>query len=354
MANESIETEIDLNKVGEKNETIQNVDKPIRTREAQKDELDIQIEDDTPADDRNRPKRAEGTKSAVPSDDEIGQYTKGVQDRLKQMKWEYHEERRAKEAWQREHGAALTYAERMRAENLKMRQMLEQGHKTMLDSNKSAAESEVAALQQSLQAAYEAGDAGKIADLSAKMSKAAARLTTVEQTQPLKFEKDPDDKGDKGQQQERQQQQAPQLTESMQSWMDENPWFNGRSAQDRKMTAYAFGIHDTLVNHEKIRPESPEYFKRINEEMRETFGKYFDDDEDKGNKNDAGNGSQSRQRTVGSASRLNGAGHQADRQPNKNKVTLTTTEVALAKRMRVPLEDFAREKLRLQQSQEQS
>jgi hypothetical protein len=352
MAEESIETEIDLSKIPKPGQR-QNVEKPLQSRKVADDgggdiksgdELEIEVVDDTPEADRGRQPRAPGTKSAVPSDDEIGQYTKGVQDRLKQMRWEYHEERRAKEEWQRQNAAAVGFAEKVHAENMRLRKLVEDGHKTMLGTSKSAADNEIAALQESLKAAHEQGDATKIAEITARMSKAAARLTNIEQATPVKFEEPPAQQ----QAQQRQEQQV-NLTQPMQEWMDDNPWFNGRGELDREMTAYAFGVHDSLMAR-KVPPESPAYFKAINDKLRQKFPEYYGADD---NKNDAGNnGSQTQRRTaVGSASRLNGAGANSETaRARKDKVTLTASEVALAKRMRVPLEDFAREKLRLEQN----
>lgn len=338
MAEESIETEIDLNNVPGPGQR-QNIEKPIQSRQSEQepdDKLDIEIVDDTPEADRGRPKAAPGTKSAVPSDEEIGQYTKGVQDRLKQMKWEYHNERRAKEQWQREHEAAVGFAERVHQENQKLRKLVEEGHRTLLGSNKSAVESEMAALQESLKAAHEAGDATKIAQLSATIAKAASRLTSIEQTAPIQFQPEPAP-------QQQQRQPAPTVTGPMQEWMDNNPWFNGSEEVEREMTSYAFGVHDALKAR-GVPLESPAYFKAINDKMRQKFPEYYGDD-DKGTTVNT-----QRRTTVGSANRLNGAGVNADRGARKDKVTLTASEVALAKRMRVPLEDFAREKLRLEQS----
>lgn len=352
MANESIETEIDLSK----DDKPQRQERQQQTRQSQDKEIVgngdddqlYEIIDDTPPEDRGRKPLPAGTKTAVPTDEEIGQYTKGVQERLKQMRKEYHDERRSKEEWQREHNAALQIAQRIHNENQQLRRLVEDGHKSMLGSNKSAIESELTALQQSLKAAHEAGDATQIAAISASLSKAAARLTSVEQASPIRFNEEQPQ-----QQRQQQVQQAPaRVTNSMQEWMDDNPWFNGPEDVEREMTSYAFGVHDSLKAR-GVPLESPAYYKAINEKMRQKFPEYYgDDDNGNGSQNQNGNGAAQRQpprRTVGSASRLNGSASAQDRGQNK-RVTITQSEAAVAKKLGVSLKQYAEEKLRLEQS----
>jgi hypothetical protein len=293
------------------------------------DDLIIETVDDTPPEDRGRPKRGPDRKSAIPDDDEIGQYTENVQKRIKQMKWEYHEERRAKEAALRENNAAVEMAKRIAAENQRLRQLVEQGHKTMLESNKTAAESELGALRESLRAALEAGETAKAAELQEKISRAAARAVSIEQTQPIKFEPQTDE------QPQAPAQQQVQISRTMRDWMDDNPWFN----RDRRMTSYAFGVHDELLEkHGPGYAESPAYFKAINDEMRKTFPDYFG----------TSNTTHQPSRTVAAATRTN-ADTSKPRGPKK--VTLTLSEQAVAKKLGITPEAYAREKARMMEQE---
>src|SRR5512139_2356832 len=106
MATERIETEIDLN--GPTGGEVIN-DGAGSTPKG--DELEIVVRDDTPDEDRGR-KPFKGP-SAVPTDEEIGEYTKGVQDRIRQMKREYHDVRRERDEFIREHSAAIDFAKRI-------------------------------------------------------------------------------------------------------------------------------------------------------------------------------------------------------------------------------------------------
>lgn len=62
--------------------------------ETDDDKLEIDIVDDTPPEDRNRPRRPDGAEPDIPTDEEIEQYSANVQKRIKQLKYEFHEERR--------------------------------------------------------------------------------------------------------------------------------------------------------------------------------------------------------------------------------------------------------------------
>ena len=318
---EAIETTIDL--TPEK--------RPPTRREIEADEgPEVIVRDDTPDDDRNRPPRAPGTRSVVPAEDddeEISTYTKGVQDRLRQMRWEFHEERRAKESWQREQEAAVVFAKGLHEDNGKLRKMLETGHKTLLASNKSAAESEMAALQQSLQVALETGESGQAAEIQTKLARAAARAEAQNHIQPVRFAEDT-------RMQAPPQRQTVRLTGDMQNWVADNPWFN----KDKRMTALAFGIHEDLIE-QGVKAESPIYFREIDKGMREKYPDKFDSDY---NENSGANGRSQPQRRspVGSVRRTSANG--------SNRVTLTSSEVRVAERLGITPKQYAQEKQRLE------
>ena len=81
------------------------------------DSFEIEVVDDTPEEDQGKPRRAENAEPQIPSDDEVEKYSEGVQKRIKQLKFEFHEERRAKEEAARLQEEALRYAETIKAEN---------------------------------------------------------------------------------------------------------------------------------------------------------------------------------------------------------------------------------------------
>ena len=113
-----------MNKAAEQNvdfdatET-QDVEEATKEEETSS-EVEIEIVDDTPEEDKCRARRAEGAEPDIPDDEELESYSEGVQKRLKKMKWEFHEERRAKEESERLKEEAVTYAQKIKEENDKL------------------------------------------------------------------------------------------------------------------------------------------------------------------------------------------------------------------------------------------
>lgn len=294
-------------------------------------QLEIEEIDDTPEEDRNRPVRQPGTQSAIPNDEEIGQYTKGVQDRIRQMKWEYHEERRAKEQWQREQQAAIDFAKRIHQENQQLRRLVSEGHKAVINTTMDAAKGEMAALQEALKGALEKGETTEAAAINAKLAQAAARAEAQRHIQPISF---PEEQW-QPQQQAPQQPQQPQvqLSDTMQDWMRNNPWFN----QNARMTSLAFGVHQEMLQ-KGIPVESPRYFQEIDGEMRRAFPEYFEENKGNGTQQRA---STARRTVVGGVSRTQAGG-------GTRKVQLTQSELAVARKMGISREAYAAEKARLE------
>lgn len=353
---ERIDSEIDIRPGKSEKDEVRGKKTVSSSTGDEGDEIEIEIVDDTPEGDRGRPRRNPNVPVRVPAendDDEIGQYTERAQKRLKQMRFEYHEERRAKEAWQREHSAAVELAKKVYDENKKLRELVTKGHKTMLESTKAGAESEMSALQESLKAALESGETAKAAELQGKLARAAARAEAQDHIQPISFPKGEEE--EEPQDQRRPARQEVRVSDSMQDWMAENPWFN----QDKRMTAFAFGVHEDLID-KKVPLESPRYYQEINKAIREAFPNYFEEGEED-QEESPGRGNRREDRTTSRANgNTNGRSAPARRtsavagvtrspagRPS-GKVTLTASQVALAKRLGITEQQYAREMIRLE------
>ena len=154
-----------------------------------KPEVDIEIVDDTPEQDRGReplPKHVVDELDA----DELEEYSDKVKTRLSQMKKVWHDERRAKEAALREQQEALSIAQKMYEENKRLKTRLSEGEKSHMDTAKSAAELELEMAKKAYKEAYEAGDADKVVEAQARLSEVSYNLQKVKDyTPPLQGER---------------------------------------------------------------------------------------------------------------------------------------------------------------------
>lgn len=311
------------------------------TVDSEDDDLEYEVVDDTPEEDRGRtPPKKEALEEDA-TDDEIKRYSKRAQDRIKQLSWQRHEERRRAEALARENQAAVDYAKRVYEENRKLMDQLSTGEEKLITTSKSAAEARLASAQTAFKEAYESGDSEKLAASQSAIAEAQYELQQAKSYTPL-YKKAPVDNesaGDTQRQQEasRRQQQVSQQNAQQEpdplakEWLSGNPWFG----KNTRMTGYAQALHQELVLEQDVDPRTQKYWRLIDEGMRERFPEEFDDggDADKPTH---------RRPTV------NGAGRGAPSSRGKKKVTLTQSEVNLCKKMGISKEQYAKEKIKLE------
>jgi hypothetical protein len=250
-------------------------------------------------------------------DEKLEDYSKGVQSRIAKLT------RKMREAERRE-AAALQYAE-----SLEKKRKLDQDRFNKADSdyNEKFAESVKSGMemaQQQLATAIEAGDAVKqveankrIAELAFEDAKLKQRKTKpVEQETPVRL-------SDGGQLPNETPQQMPQADPMAEDWAARNKWFG----TDRAMTFTAFEIHKDLVEKEGYDPKSNEYYEEIDKRIRVDFGHKFDNTETKQTNRAV--------QSVASANRSS--------KPGRKQVRLTSSQVAIAKKLGVPLEEYAKQ-----------
>ena len=232
------------------------------------DGFEIEIVDDTPQEDQGKPRRAENAEPKIPSDDEVEKYSEGVQKRIKQLKFEFHEERRAKEEAARMQEEALRYAQQIKAENDRLKKTLDEGEASLINQAKGRIDAQLDKAKAAYKAAYESGDPD-------------ALLAAQEQLTTIQNEKY---RVDNYKPQQRVQQQAPQPTyqqpaaqppkvdQKALEWGKRNDWFE----KDPEMTGYAYGLHEKLVK-QGIDPRSDQYYDEIDKSIRRVFPDRFDD-----------------------------------------------------------------------------
>ena len=278
---------------------------------------DIEIVDDTPAADRNRKPMEEPPKEM--SDDELAKYDESVKNRIKHFTKGYHEERRAKEAAEREREEALRLAQSLVEENKKLKGSLSQGQKALLEQAKKVVANELDAAKRAYKDAYESGDSDAVVAAQEALTAAKIKSDRVQNFKPA-----PEEEADTPVVHRPPVAQKPQLDEKTLEWQNKNTWFG----QDDEMTSFALGFHNKLAK-QGITPSSDEYYQRIDKRMREVFPDVFESE--KADKDDAPP-RQKQSNVVAPATRGTAP----------KKVVLTKSQVEIAKRLGVPLELYAR------------
>ena len=240
------------------------------------DAVEIEVVDDTPEEDR-RPKRAKDTPSMVDNDDvdaEISEYSQRAADRINQIKYEFHEERRAKEQAERVSEEAATRLQNLMSDNQRLQTMVQQGGDVL---NKTALNNALWAKQsatQSYKKAYEEGDADAMAKAQELLSQATLAEQqasgTAQQVQARVIQNMP------AQEQVPQQPQQRKLDPDMERWAKKNPWFMGSESFQKEMTSYSLYV-DQRLRAKGVDPEtrSEEYYSQVDREMREQFPDFF-------------------------------------------------------------------------------
>jgi len=277
----------------------------------EKDEnFDIEIVDDTPEEDRV-PKRKETTDSDDDTDneDEIKNYSDGVQKRISKLKYDYHEERRAKEEAKRLQDEAISYAEKLKKDNESLRKTLADGESMLIDQAKGRVGAELDKAKLDYKEAYESGDPDKLMEAQEKLSKLHNEKFRVDEYKPQPQQA----------QEEAPKPKAPQLSQRDLEWQKNNEWFE----KDSVMRGTAMGLHSQL-QQKGVVPGSEEYYKGIDEGMRNIFPEKFEVQQE--------------------APELQNGNVVAPVERNGKKsrtVRLTRTQVALAKRLGLSNEQYA-------------
>jgi len=281
------------------------------------DGFEIEVVDDTPEEDKGKPRRAEGADPKVPEDDEIQSYSEGVQKRIKQLKFEYHEERRAKEEAARLQEEALKYAQQIQQENERLRKTLEEGEGVLVNQAKGRVAAELDKAKAAYKAAYETGDPDALIEAQEKL--------TMLQNEKIRYENYKPQPRQQQAPQPQYQQPTPQPnrpSDRALQWAQRNDWFE----KDSEMTGYAYGLHEKLVKS-GVAPDTEEYYNQIDNAVRRVFPDRFDDVsfEETAPQRQTGN-------VVAPAAR-------SGKKPRK--VQLTSTQVSLAKRLGLSNEQYA-------------
>jgi hypothetical protein len=295
-------------------------------------EFQVQVEDDTPPEDRGRKPLPKEVVDELEKDD-LEEYSEKVKKRLSQMKKVWHDERREKERAFREKEEALRFAQLREQEIRQLKHRLGNGEKAYLQEVTKAATNDLATAKERLKQAYEAGDAEKITDAQEALTEAKFKIKQYENFRPSLQEEDT------GVQQTQQYQvpPAPQpaVDPKAEAWKEKNPWFG----TDEEMTALALGLHEKLVRS-GIDPRSDDYYDRVNTTMRKRFPEAFEDAEEER--------TQTKEAEKPARTKPANVVAPVTRSSGPRQIRLTPTQVALAKKLGLSNEQYARELMKLE------
>jgi len=283
-----------------------------KSEEAYSTEFEVEVVDDTPKADRGR-KTSEPPEEVT--DDELEDYSDKVRNRIKHFSKGYHDERRAKETALREREELERYAQQLVEENKGLKSSQSKNQTVLLDQAKRSATSELDSAKREYKEAYEAGDSDAVVEAQEKLTTAKIKTDRLNNIQlpPLQEE-------EAAVQQVNTEQPAPvPVDERANEWAKSNTWFGS----DDEMTSYVLGLHNKLVKS-GVDPQSDDYYETIDTRMHKIFPEYFGDVEE----------TPKRQANVVAP---------ATRSTSPKKVVLTQTQVNLAKRLGVPIEDYAKQ-----------
>ena len=289
-----------------------------KPKEEKKEEVEIEVVDDTPKADRGR--KASKPPEDV-TDEELEDYSEKVRKRIQHFSKGYHDERRAKEEALRERKELEDLARRLLEENEGLQEQAINTKKSAIENAKKNTAAELEAAKKAYKLAYESGNAEDVLAAQERLTSANIRADKLSgyDTNSLQAKKS--------------SVQIPESTVDYPSpepraaeWAADNPWFG----QDDEMTAYAMGVHNKLVK-EGVDTGSDEYYEAIDARMQKVFPEQF--------------GVEAEDEVPVKAEeskRRSNVVAPATRSTSPKKVTLTRTQVAIAKKLGVPLELYAK------------
>jgi hypothetical protein len=304
----------------------QEVIRPDAKAKEDKEGVRVEIGDDTPDEDRGKwvaDDERDGEPD-IPQDDEVRGYAKAAQKRIGQMTARIHAERRRADEIARENQEAINLARRLMSENNQLKTFVEQGEKVLMGEHRGRLQSQLEQAKVAYKEAHDAGDAQGMVVAQEAIATAVAKMERASAQRPLQLQKEDEAIFNRASQGQPQQAQADPAAVK---WAEKNTWFG----RDDAMTGYALGFHKQLVEREGILPDQPEYYAKLNQEMRRRFPDRF--------RTNGSNGREMPERRsappVGSVSRTGNG--------SPRTVKITESQARLAKRLGLTVEQYAQQ-----------
>ena len=286
------------------------------------DDLDIQVVDDRPPEDQRAP-RAINPNDTFDIDAEIEGIDEDAKEHIKRLKYEYHEQRRAKEEATRLRDEAVQYAQQIQGQNSHLNDLVGRSEQALLSSVSTRADVELESAKQAYKKAYEDGDTDAMVSAQEALTRAQSDKSYLQNYQP---QMQPSAAQPQQQPQQQPAPQAPQMDQRTTEWVTKYPWFNQPGYE--AMSGFAMGMHQNLVSR-GINSTQDAYFDHINAELTRAFPQFFQQDADT-----SGNPTRRNTTVVAPAQR---EGKQ------RRQVKLNKSQVDLSKRLGITPEQYAKQ-----------
>ena len=304
--------DIDTSGPGAEIDIEEQKDESVVEAEAPKEKEEAEAPSEEPVETKQEEKPKEEPKK---QDEQLEDYSKGVQARIAKLT------RKMREA-ERQRDAATEYAKSVEEKRKALETRFEKTDADYIKKFETSISTGLEAAQKELAAAISAGDAEAQVAANKRIATLAFENAKLEQTKSAREEQVSKPSDVRAPEQPRTQMQEPSDPKA-ESWAAKNSWFG----QDRAMTYTAFEIHKDLVDKEGFDPNSDEYYAEVDKRIRVDFPHKFA-------KTDVKQTTEPVQ-TVASAKR--------SVRPGRKTVKLTSSQVAIAKKLGVPLEEYAKQ-----------
>lgn len=250
------------------------------------------------------------------NEDELQEYSKNVQQRISKLTKKYRDE-------EAQRLAAVEFAEAVKKQNDELKQRLNALDQSYTSEFGTRVDSQIESAKQAYQKAYDDGDAEAMFEAQKNLSKLALDQAQLEQAK-RRQEARAEEPVEQQVQAQQPQAQPAQPDPKAEAWAQKNEWFGS----DQTMTYAAFGVHRQLIEDEGFDPQSDEYYNELDNRMRKEFPHKFAAP----TKGDTGPRVASAESTASRSKSTKG----------RRTVKLTPSQIAIAKRLNVPLEEYAK------------
>jgi hypothetical protein len=297
----------------------------------EKDDIEIEIEDDTPPQDKGRrPSQPEFVEQL--EKDELDEYSKEAKQKIDGFRKIYHDERREKERALREQQEAIDLAKKLYEENKQLKNRVSSSDQAAVESYKTTAERELEMAKKEYREAYDAGDSERLVEAQDKLTSAKMKIAKASDFSDNLSQRRAQQEQENEVQLTQQAQPAPVRDSKAVAWQERNPWFG----QDDEMTSLALGLHEKLVKQNGLAyATTNEYYKRIDETMRKRFPENFEGERVDDEKSSV----RTKPSTVVAS---------ASRSTSSKKIRLNTSQLAIAKKLGLTAEQYAHELIKME------